>query len=183
MNKKFILILVCVLFVSSGCFSSTPKKSSSASHSVNATGKIIKEKEFKEGGKLAILPFKAGVNAVASIQLDRVSMMVVKGMVDYLAQGNTPFTVLTTQDQGDPDFVIDGYINAFIQPGKVKRWVTHNKKTILSVEGYMENPVTKERILIVQHKRSIIDRNKDGLDLAYQTGQDLGRFLVDSLQE
>jgi hypothetical protein len=180
-----VYITVGLFVMSSGCFSSTPKRSSLRTHSddVSAAGKIIKESEFKKGGSLAILPFKAGVNAEATPQLDRVSLMIVKGLIDYLSEEKTPFTILKTQDQGQPDLVIDGYINDFVEPGKMKRWVMQNKKAVLSVDGYMEIPSTKERIMIFQHKRMMTDPQKDGLDLAYQTGQDLGRFIVESLEQ
>jgi hypothetical protein len=182
-NKNILYIAFAVVFVSSGCFSSTPKKSSSAATpSVGATGQIIKESELKKGGTLVILPFKAGVNAAASQKLDRVSLMVVKGMIDYLSEERTPFKILTTQDQGVPDLVIDGYINNFSQPGKVKRWVMQSRKAVLSVDGYMEIAKTKERVLVFQHHQKMSDPKKDGLELAYRTGQDLGRFIVEALQ-
>jgi hypothetical protein len=182
MNRRLIYIAFSIVFISCGC-SSTPRKFSSVAHSpVNATGNIIKESEFKKGGTLVILPFKAGENAMASQQLDRVALMIVKGMIDYLAQEKTPFTVLTTQDQGKPDLVIDGYINDFTEPGTMKRWIMHNKKAVLTVDGFMEIAGTKERLLVFQHTRSMADPKKDGLDLAYKTGQDLGRYIVDALE-
>ena len=149
---------------------------------IDATGKIIKEDVLRKGGTLVILPFKAGENAVASPQLDRVALMIVKGAIDYLNDEKTPFTLLTTQDQGEPDLVIDGYINDFVQPGKMKRWVMQKKKTFLSVEGTMEIQGTKERVLVFQHKRTMGDPQKDGLDIAYKIGQDLGRFIVEALE-
>jgi hypothetical protein len=184
MNRRLIYIVIGTIFVASGCFSSSPKRSSSAVPSLaRATGKIIKEDEFKKGGTLVVLPFKAGPNAAASPQLDRVSLMIAKGLIDRLSEEKTPFTVLTTQDQGEPDLVVGGYINDFIQPGKVKRWVMQSKKTALSVDGYIDVHGSKERILIFQHKQLKADPKKDGLDLAYKTGQELGRFIIEALQE
>jgi hypothetical protein len=184
MNRMLSYLALVVVFGFCGCFSSTPKRSSSVFlPEFNATGKVIKPNEFKKGGSLVILPFKAGENAAAGQQLDRVSLMIVKGMIDYLAQEKTPFTVLTTEEQGKPDLIIDGYINNFTEPGRMKRWVMQNKNAVLAVDGYMEIPATKERILIFQHQRSIVDRKKDGLSLAYAMGQDLGRFIVESLQQ
>jgi len=184
MRKGLIYLAISFGVICCGCFSSIPQRTSHATPSlVSATGQVIKESEFKKGGTLVILPFKAGENAVASPQLDRVALMIVKGMVDYLSGEKTPFTVLTTQDQGSPDLIIDGYINDFTEPGKMQRWVMRDKKAVLAIDGYMEVSGNKERILVFQHKRSMTDPKKDGLDLAYQTGQDLGRFVVDALEQ
>ncbi len=183
MTKSRLFILVIILSVVSGCFSSTPAKSSSSVFSPSrATGTVIKEAEFKKGGTLVILPFKAGANAVASPQLDRVALMVVKGMVNYLGEEKTPFTVLTTEDQGRPQLVIEGYVDDFSQSGKMSRMVLRNKKITLSVSGQMVVAGTHDRLLVFQHTKSRPDPKKDGLDVAYQTGQDLGRFIVDALK-
>ena len=183
MNESRLFILVIMSIIFSGCFSSTPvKSSSSAFFSPRATGTIVKEDEFKKGGTLAILPFKAGVNAVASQQLDRVALMIVKGMIDYLSEQKTPFTVLTTEDQGRPQLVIEGYVDDFSPSGKMSRVVLRNKKTTLSVSGQMVITGTRDRLLVFQHTKSMPDPKKDGFDVAYQTGQDLGRFIIDALQ-
>lgn len=129
-----------------------------------------------------ILPFKAGVNAIDSLQLDRVALMIVKGTVDYLADQKTPFTVLTTEDQGSPQLVIEGYVDEFSQSGKMSRMVMRKKSTTLSVNGQMVIAGTHDRVLVFQYTKSMPDPKKDGLDLAYQTGQDLGRFIVDALE-
>ena len=181
MNKTVVFALVVFSLVLSGCFSSVPVKSSSSASSSRATGTVIKEAEFKKGGTLVILPFKAGVGAVANPQLDRVALMIVKGMIDYLAEQKTPFTVLSTEDQGRPQLVIEGYVNDFSQSGKMSRMI-HGKKTTLSVSGQMVVSGTHDRLFVFQHRRSMTDPKRDGLDVAYQTGQDLGRFIVDALQ-
>ena len=167
----------------SGCFSSAPVKSSSSGIvSSRVTGKVIKEDVFKKGGTLVILPFKAGVNAVASPQLDRVTLMIVKGAVDYLAEQKTPFKVLTTEDQGSPQLVIEGYVDDLSHSGKMSRMAMRPKTTTLSVNGQMVISGTHDRVLIFQQTKSIPDPKRDGLDIAYQTGQDLGRFIVDALE-
>jgi hypothetical protein len=182
MNRQIFYLTLSCLLIFCGCFSSTPKRTTHITDpTVSATGQLIKPDEFKKGGRLVILPFKVGENAFASANLDRISLMIVRGMIDYLSQEKTPFTILTTQDQGTPDLVIDGYINDFTEPSRMNRWVMQNKKAVLSVEGYMDVQGTKERVLIFQHKRLMPDPKKDGLDLAYALGQDLGRFIVENL--
>lgn len=107
--------------------------------------------------------------------------MIAKGAIDYLNEQRTPYRVLTTQDQGSPDMIIDGYIQDFKRPGKISRWIFRDKRTRLSVSGQLTLAKTKERVMVFQTAKTMVDPKKDGLDVAYQTGQDLGRFIVDAL--
>ena len=77
---------------------------------IGIAAKIVNREVFSKGGTLVVLPFKAGVGVSANQQMDRMSMMIAKGAIDYLVEQKTPFTILTTQDQGNPDLIIEGYI-------------------------------------------------------------------------
>ncbi len=176
--------IILIIFITSafGCFSSAPKNETPPNLTLGIpTGKIIDRDTFAKGGTVAILPFKAGEQATANPQLDRIALMIAKGVIDYLNEQKTPYQILTTQDQGSPEMVIDGYIQDFKRPGKLSRWVFRDKQTRLSVSGQMTLAKTKERIMVFQTAKTMVDPKKDGLDVAYQTGQDLGRFIVDAL--
>lgn len=167
-----------------GCFSSTPNNAPMINFaSGTPTGKIIDRDAFIKGGTVVILPFRAGEQATANPQLDRIALMIAKGTIDYLNEQKTPYQVLTTQDQGSPNMIIDGYIKNFRRPGKLSRWVFRDKKTRLSVSGQMTHANTKDRVMVFETSKSMVEPTKDGLDLAYQTGQDLGRFIVDALND
>lgn len=178
--RQILLIVLITSFF--GCFSSTPKNEKPTNFTLGIpTGKIIDRATFAKGGSVAILPFKAGEQATANPQLDRIALMIAKGVIDYLNEQRTPYRVLTTQDQGNPDMIIDGYIQDFKRPGTISRWVFRDKGTRLSVSGQMTLAKTKERVMVFQTAKTMVDPKKDGLDVAYQTGQDLGRFIVDAL--
>ena len=183
MLPRQLIILILVMVVFTGCFFSMPK---AARTTIPVglgipIGKIIDRDIFVKGGTLVILPFKAGEDAVANPQLDRISLMIAKGVIDYLNEQKTPFQVLTTQDQGDPQMMIEGYVEDFQRPGKLSRWILRRKNTTLRVSGQMVVVGTKDRVMMFQDEKSMPDPKADGLNIAYQTGQDLGRFIVDAL--
>lgn len=178
--RPLIVILIFSLF--SGCFWSPPKNEIEPKSVLGIpTGQIINREAFLKGGTLVVLPFKAGEDATANPQLDRVALMLAKGVIDYLDEQRTPYQVLTTQDQGRPQVIIDGYIHDFNRPSRISRWVFRNKHTRLRVSGQMTLSGGKERVMVFQVDKSMADPKGDGLDVAYQTGQDLGRFIVDAL--
>lgn len=180
--RPFLLIIIVLFF--SGCFWSTPKNVLTPKAAFGIpTGQIINREAFLKGGTLVVLPFKAGEDAMANPQLDRVALMLAKGVIDYLDEQRTPYQVLTTQDQGRPQMIIDGYIHDFNRPGRISRWIFRNKQTRLRISGQMVLSDGKERVMVFQADKSLADPKRDGLDVAYQTGQDLGRFIVDALND
>lgn len=178
------IILIIIITSTFGCFSSTPNNGPTSNYASGIpTGKIIDPDAFVKGGTVVILPFKAGEQATANPQLDRIALMIAKGAIDYLNEQKTSYQVLNTQDQGSPEMIIDGYIKDFKRPGKLSRWFFRDKKMRLSVSGQMTRANTKDRVMVFETTKLMVDHKKDGLDLAYQTGQDLGRFIVDALDD
>ena len=184
MISRHQLASILIIPFLAGCFFSAAKeRPSTVSLTESPTGKIVNRSIFIKDGTLAVLPFKAGEDATSDPQLDRMALTIAKGMIDYLNEQKVPFKVLTTQDQGNPQMVVEGYIEDLKRPGKLSRWVLRRNKTILSVRGQMSLVGSKDRVLMFQEKKSMPDPKKDGLDIAYQTGQDLGRFIVDALSD
>lgn len=182
MFLRHALISILVIPFLAGCFFSVGKEQPlTVSSTGSPTGRIVNKNIFIKDGTLAILPFKAGEDANADPQLDRMALMIAKGMIDYLNDEKVPFKVLTTQDQGDPQMIIEGYIKDFKRPGRLSRWFFRKNKTVLRVSGQMVLVGSKERVLLFQETKSIPGSKKDGLDISYQTGQDLGRFILDAL--
>jgi hypothetical protein len=178
------LVYILLIPFLAGCFSSVVKERPlTVSLSGSPTGKIVNRGLFIKDGTLAVLPFKAGEDAESDPQLDRMALTIAKGMIDYLNEQKAPFKVLTTQDQGNPQMIVEGYIEDLKRPGKLSRWVLRRNKTVLSVRGQMALVGSKDRVLMFQETKSMPDPKKDGLDIAYQTGQDLGRFILDALSD
>lgn len=175
-----MIVFLCFSF--SGClFSSVNKQVAIAPLIGVPTGKIVNRQAIIKNGTVAILPFRAGEGVSADPQLDRMSMMISKGIIDYLNEQKLPIKVLTTQDQGIPDMVIEGYIENFKRPGKLSRLIFRNKLSAMKISGQMNLVKNKERLIVFNQTKSLSDPKQDGVTLAYQMGQDLGLFLSDAL--
>lgn len=182
MKCRHAVFVLIICFSIGGCtFFSSKKRLSVNETAEKPTGQLIRKEAFIEGGTLAVLPFKAGEGALADPQLDRISMMISKGILDYFNAERVPFKVLSTQEEGDPKMVVEGYIEDFDRSGRLSSLGFRPRKMILSVSGQIMVVKNKERILVFKHVRTMVDPQKSGLDLAYQTGQELGRFITDAL--
>ncbi len=82
-----------------------------------------------KGGKLFIEPFKAGVDAEASIVLDHIATTVNQGATDVIIEGAG--WVLSSEE--DSDLVLYGYIEKFITPGKIRRMLPGRKNASLRI--------------------------------------------------
>lgn len=151
------------------------------SFSGKPTGRLVDKKSFIPDGTLAVLPFKAGEGVAADPQLDRMSLMISKGIIDYLKEEKLPFEILLTQDQGDPQMLVEGYIESFKKSSRLGVLFFRPRKSQLNVSGQVIVVSNKERILVFKHVKSTTDPQKSGLDLAYHTGHDLGRFIADAI--
>lgn len=180
--RRFI-IFMAVGIVVGGCVSSGGKPKN-ASHTFygRPTGQLVNKKAFIKKGSLAVLPFKAGENAEADPQLDRMSLMISKGIIDYCKEQNLPFTLLLTQDQGSPDMVVEGYIENFTESSRFDGLFFRPRKFLLTVNGELTVLDSKERILVFKQTKTMTGATKNGLDLSYQAGLDLGRFIVDAVE-
>jgi hypothetical protein len=177
----FIFIVNCSV---AGCLFLPVKEQASREVLVGIpTGKIVNRPAIVKDGSVAVLPFKAGEGVSADPQLDRMSMMISKGIIDYLNEQHLSIKILTTQDQGMPDMMIDGYIESFKRPSKISRWFLRDKTSDINVSGQMTLLKNKERLIIFNHSKTMQDKKRDGMELAYQMGQDLGRFITDALKE
>lgn len=178
--RRFFFVLAIGLMLG-GCVSTGGPNALGDSVYGKPTGRLINKKAFIKKGSLAVLPFKAGENAEADPQLDRMSLMISKGIIDYCKEQNLPFKLLWTQDQGSPQMIVDGYIEDFKKSSRLGRLFFRPRKLTLTVSGQIMVVDSKERILFFRDSKTMLNE-KNGFDLAYQTGQDLGRFIVDAIE-
>src|SRR4029079_12226566 len=73
------------------------------------TGAVMDSEILAQGGDLALVPFKAGDQAEANDETDRISMMILKGIKDSLDQQNTSLHVIDAS-QTHPKVALQGYI-------------------------------------------------------------------------
>ena len=139
-----ILPLMCAAFVFafSGCFWHAPPQAGqaqvkSSEKPLNVAITLVDAAALKSGGKIAFTPLKAGARASADEQSDRVSLMIIKGIVNRLAQGGTSLIVAAPEDE--PNLVFQGYIEELSRrrlaiSGEI--WLSSTGAKVLTFAGY-----------------------------------------------
>lgn len=184
--KKFIclFVLICALT----CIGCSNRASIKVTHglvgSFSEHARVFQKEKLAQGGNLLVVPFSAGENVESSNELDRVSLMIVKGIADVLAAQNQPFKFMVREDAQKADFVIKGRIvqvqeqNKSIQlwQRKIRKLSLQAQATILEVES---EQVMAKFSLVKEAK----DQEKDFDALGYRIGEEIGRFLLTTVSD
>lgn len=151
MKRPFLYIIVFTLFVS-GCiwpFSGARKTVTPSVAGDIVSFEVIDADAVSKGGQLYMMPFEAGVDAVAGDVLDRFSLLMVKGLSDGLADGRK-FTVLSGDDASKADSVIKGHIEQFKVRGSFQ------KKATIKVRGDLRMTSTDQVVALIYAQREVL---------------------------
>ena len=176
MLKGVALIILCCLF---GCASRPLAIHERPGR--EGLSKVIDVERLRKGGNLLIVPVRGGVGVVATEELDRVTLMIVKGASEYLQQNNTPFQILTASNANTADLIIKGHVTKFTKPGGFKKCVLMKQSVQLGVEGQLIDEQSDNLVLLFS--RSISSKKSHGSidDAAYELGQWIGSFIAGHL--
>ncbi len=145
-------------------------------------GKIIDAQALKTGKNIAVVPFTASVGVEANEALDKVALMIVKGISDTFAdeqgQMQDRFTVLTAENLESADFIVQGHISSVQSPSKVDRWVLLKGQKSLGADGKMINAKTGETVLIFADAQKTVTKAEDYNQLGYRIGKNIGLFIL-----
>ena len=184
MNRFIILFFLIVFCFFSGCAWFSPQKTIPEEKSpFIETGKIIDTQALKEGGKLLIVPFSAGPGVEANAQLDKIALMLIRGILDVLETSEENFEIVFSENSQKADLIIDGHITQIGQSPKIKQWVLRSKKRTIGIKGKMIDRKTGHTILIFSDKRANKKKSEDHQQLALTIGQDIGRFILSGIRK
>lgn len=145
------------------------------------SSKILNEQKFKEGGRILIVPFTPGVNAVASEELERTSMMIVRGLVESLGSQNSPFRILDAASADSADLVLQGRILTMKESGRLKKVALRKNKKYLAVEGSIIDAKSGNIVFHFTDIQESRDKKRSFSELGSAIGQDIGNFLAISI--
>jgi hypothetical protein len=180
MKNHFRLILLLILVGSLGCSQHRAKPSTLGEVvSPLKEARVFKSEAFSKGGNLLVVPFSAGAGVVANDELDRISLLIVKGIADVLGSGNQRFQLMTSQDSQDADVVIKGRIIQVQEKTTLsKPWGKKPKHLILSVEGSVLGVENEELVAKFAQIKEVQGKGVSLENLAYETGVEIGHFLT-----
>ena len=146
-------------------------------------GKVIDAKRLRQGGKLLIVSFSAGAGVEATDQLDRVALMIVKGLADILKENSSPFEILDSNNAREAEIVMSGHVTAFSAKADSNLLFLNGMKIYcLAVEGKIIDPASGEKILIFSDSKESRQKDEEAKDLGYRMGRDIGSFILSSMQ-
>lgn len=144
--------------------------------------RIVDAQRLQQGQNLAIIPFKAGVGVEANEELDRVALMIVKGISDVFTDNrggkDDYFNILTAENSQKADLIIRGHITAIRRLSRVSRWALMKKEKSLDVDGKMTDARTGETVLIFADRAKTKKKTEDYKQLGYRIGKKIGRFIL-----
>lgn len=179
----FLGVILAVSFSACSWFShaknvvTTPNSSESIEKS-----KVVNASRLKEGGKVAMLAFKAGVGVEATEQLDKTSLEVVKGFSDFLAEHSSPLRFVGADAAEETTFVLSGNFSSIDVVSSLWPWAQTKITISLTIDGKLQDATTKETIAVFNFKRKFFGKKADLYQLGYLLGQDIGQFLVTGSQ-
>ncbi len=168
-----LLFLLAFAIVCSGCFWQAQVKPQEKPF--NVVFNCADAGLLKAGGKIAFTPFKAGAQAAADDQLDRVSLIIIKGITDRLAQSKTSLAVVTPQEE--PDLVFGGYVDELAQNSRYQRLVLRRGKGRLVISGQIWLSSTGAKVANFA-AYAHLDAYQDVTGAAYELGLSLGNEIA-----
>ena len=184
-KRNFCLIFIFVMLSLSGCswfhHRSTISSASSEFNPYVKTGKIVDAQRLKAGGRVVIVPFKAGADVEADQELDKISLMIVKGFTDIVNSSGKQIKVDLDQELSKADFIVEGHITGFVKPSTLKRWMPMKSKLTLSVKGKMMDINSGKTLALFTDIQNSNSQNKDIRQLGLIIGQNIARFLLSKI--
>ena len=182
---KIVLPVSLILLFSIGCALLPAQKNPLENkepytlHSAN----IMRPALLKEGRSIVVVPFSAGPNVEATQDLERVSLMIVKGTVGAL-NDNSHLKVFSSADADKPDLVIQGHItHREIDAKGARKWLLfHSKENVLALEARVTERTTGNLVVIFSQQRKADIHQKDELTLAREMGKEIAEFLLKQLK-
>ncbi|MBF0331867.1 MAG: hypothetical protein HQL17_08005 [Candidatus Omnitrophica bacterium] len=172
MKKISFYLIIFAMFVS-GCmwpFGSTRKVAGIMAPKDSVSFEVIDAQALSQGGKLYMKPFVAGVDAEAGDALDRLALLMVKGLSDGLAEDGK-FTLVTGDDASQAGFIIKGHIEQFKTRGKIK------KVAAIKVRADVRLASTDQVVALIYAQDEVVCRMQN-VDMAFY---DIGSAIAAKL--
>ncbi len=146
--------------------------------SVIVKGTVIHSSLLSAGGNLLVVPFSAGVGVADTGELDRISLMIVKGIVSVLKDRGSPFKVLVADNADTADMMIKGHVVRMETPWGVEKWMPGKKKKIFGVKGKLIEREKGRTVLLFSHHRHTAQDDLSFEEMGLSVGEDVGRFIL-----
>lgn len=175
MKQIFNFLLILLFITTQGCSFFKRREPSAHPPVVGLqTKRILNPQKFSLGGSVAIIPFKAGSNVEAGEELDRISLMFIKGVADVLAD-EPRFNLLLGDEANEADFLIKGYITTVETR---RNMVTFGKSFEVGVKSEVLDRFSGEVLAYFNETKVLDYKDITHQQVSFILGQDLGSFIT-----
>jgi hypothetical protein len=177
--RRFLGLYLLILFLGCGCAARSqqglPYQSLSG---IGVQGKILQPDILAAGGKVLIVPFSAGVYTAASEELDRASLVMMRGMIDGLNDASGRFQVLdlVRGDGTQPDIVITGNIERFEVRKNWMRYFGRSRERLIEFHARVVDQ-RGELLAVFSYVLKTRYQDMTQTDFLLKAGYDAGLFL------
>jgi len=149
-------------------------------------GRVVNAERIAQSKNILIIPFKAGVGAEANIDLDRTSLMIIKGVTDVFDddQYGQPgrFRILTDENSGDAELVMKGYVTEMASPSKMKKWLLFKRGKRLEVDGKLMDANSGEIVMIFHDRKTASKADTTYQAMGRSIGINIGRYILSAVE-
>lgn len=156
------------------------EKEAAVSGDLLKDGNLIDRRKLRLGGNVVVVPFSPGVNIEANDEFDKVTLRIIAGILDAFQDKSGVFTVLSSDEADQADFIIEGRVIEVQEHSMMKRVTLKNNRLRLSVQGKMIDRETGKPILIFSDSVEAKNKKETLGVLGTNIGQHIGQFIVTS---
>jgi hypothetical protein len=193
--KKFFL---CILILSVFCGGCSWFSSKKASRRVNPddlvvkldekkkidvndaleNGTVMDHDQLKHGGNVIVIPFSPGSNIEANDEFDKVTLRIIRGIADEFESEKSPFTFISSDGDGQADFLIEGRVIELQKPTMMKTMTLQHNRYRLAVQGKLINRDTEKPVLVFTDTAESKSKKETLEILGTKIGHHIGRYIT-----
>ncbi|MBF0490869.1 MAG: hypothetical protein HQL15_09735 [Candidatus Omnitrophica bacterium] len=173
--KRVLIVAIFSFVYVSSAYAATKQKG--VEEKVDSVvGSLLDRETLGQGGDIALVPFKAGAKAEANDELDRLSLMIIRGIKESLDAQKNAFHVVDPE-KTQPRMALQGYIDEFSKTGKLRKMMFRPAESCIALEGEVWLISNGQRLLSFSEERRFNPKKEKTLSVAYDMGRSIGDYL------
>ena len=137
---------------------------------------------LSQGTKLLIVPFTAGSAVEATEELDKIALMMVKGIAETVAESGKSVEIVDGEQANKVDFILRGHVTEIEETGGgLSRWWGKPQQKILGVEVALVDYKTNRVVAHFVQQKESAQPNVNYRTLGLELGREIGQSLVSKM--